>query len=340
MNPQRTAVLGTGLIGASMGVALRDLGTEVAGWDPDPEALAGAVSVGAVDRPAASSSEAAEDADLIVLAGPPRGVISTLGELSTDCLVIDVAGVKEPIVAAARHLPHFVGTHPMAGREQSGPRAASGALFRGAGWVIATDGADEADLVRVETLVRSLGANPVMMTASDHDIAVSIVSHLPQVLAATLLGESDRHREALRLASGSFRDLTRVALSDPGLWNELLGENRAAVSSELRDFARRLDAFASDISAGRSVEPALTQARDLRRTLAPPVVAVRVILEDKPGEIAAVGHALEATSVDVRDLQLRHGPQGGGGVLTLSVRPGEAEALRRALAAEGFALAE
>jgi prephenate dehydrogenase len=334
------AVVGTGLIGASTGLALKAAGWKVTGWDPDVSALSTALEIGALDDRATSFRESIEGAQLIVLAGPPRAVLATLGDLDTDALVIDVAGVKEPICLAAAHLDHFVGTHPMAGREQSGPGAASGSLFRGASWVIAEDGADRADLERVEEIVSSLGANPIRMSAADHDLAVAIVSHLPQVLAATLLGEADRHDEALPLASGSFRDLTRVALSDPGLWTELLGENRAAVVSELRSFAQRLGTIADDVESETSVEPFLNRARNLRRTLAPPVMAVRVILEDRPGELAAVGRALAVSSVDVRDLQLRHGPQGGGGVLTLSVRPGEAEALRGALASEGFALGE
>ena len=334
------AVIGTGLIGASMGLALRHAGWVVTGWDPDGSALSIAVEIGALDYASASPAEAMDGAQLIVLAGPPRASIATLRDLDTDTLVIDIAGVKEPICRAASHLKHFVGTHPMAGREQSGPGAASGALFRGASWVIVEDGTESEDVDRVEKLLASLGANPVRMSAADHDLAVAIVSHLPQVLAATLLGEAARHDEALPLAAGSFRDLTRVALSDPALWAELLGENQAAVVSEVRSFAERLQAIADDVESDVSVEEFLISARELRRTLAPPVMAIRVILEDQPGELAGVGRALAISSVDVRDLQLRHGPQGGGGVLTLSVRPGEAEALRQSLVSEGFALAD
>ena len=340
MNTRSAAIIGTGLIGASTGLALRSAGWTVSGWDPDHAALTTAFSGGALDAAASSVEQAIEGAELVVMAGPPRAVIRTLADLETEALVIDVAGVKEPVCRAAAHLAHFVGTHPMAGREQSGPSAASGSLFRGASWVIVEDGADSEDVVAVEKIVASFGANPVRMTAAEHDLAVAIVSHLPQVLAATLLGEAEKHHEALPLASGSFRDLTRVALSDPVMWTELLGENRGAVVSELRSFSERLDSIADDVEAEVSVEAFLSRSRDLRRTLAPPVMAVRVILEDQPGELAAVGRALAESSVDVRDLQLRHGPQGGGGVLTLSVRPGEAEALREALASEGFTLAE
>lgn len=340
MSTRSAALIGTGLIGASMGLALRSAGWTVSGWDLDPAALATAVAGGALDTAASSAEHAIEGAELVVLAGPPRAVIQTLADLETEALVIDVAGVKEPICRAGAHLAHFVGTHPMAGREQSGPGAASGSLFRGASWVIVDDTVAAEDVVAVEELVTSFGANPIRMTAAEHDLAVAIVSHLPQVLAATLLGEAERHDEALPLASGSFRDLTRVALSDPVMWTELLGENRAAVVSELRSFSARLGSIADDVEAEISVEAFLSRSRDLRRTLAPPVMAVRVILEDQPGELAAVGRALAESSVDVRDLQLRHGPQGGGGVLTLSVRPGEAEALRAALTTEGFALAE
>jgi prephenate dehydrogenase len=337
---KRAAILGTGLIGASVGIGLRGLGWVVVGWDPDDEAAAGAIRCGAVDRMAATHEEALAEADLVVLAGPPLAIEETLRTLRTDALVTDVAGVKAPMVAAARHLPLYVGGHPMAGRETSGPAGASGSLFRGATWVLTPDGAGVDEVATMEELVRGLGAVPVRMDAVEHDAAVAAISHLPQVVASALVNRVARHPAALDLAAGGFRDLTRIALSDPTWWADVLIENRKELGALLRKLSQDLSAWADLIESEdrASVGAEMLAARTARRSMAAPVTAVGVVLEDRPGEIARVGHALETSGVDLRDLQLRHATHGGGGVLTLSVRAAEAERLRRALVADGLRL--
>lgn len=331
-------IMGTGLIGASIGAGLADLGWTVHGFDPSEAALAGAEQVGGLDRVVRDPIETAGRVDLVVLAGPVRAIIETLGTLETGALVTDVAGIKGPVVEAAGGLSRFVGGHPMAGRETSGPAAATASMFRGASWILATDGAADADLEEMTEVVSSLGAVPVRMTAAAHDAAVAAVSHVPQIVASALVNVLAADDDALALAAGGFRDLTRIALSEPSWWTDILTENRAevirlldALDGELERWAHRLD------SADRAgVEAGLDAARSTRRSLAPPVAAVRVLLEDRPGEIAGVGHALAASGADVRDLQLRHATRGGGGVLTLSVAPGDDLPLRRALEADGF----
>jgi prephenate dehydrogenase len=293
-----------------------------------------------IDAIAAGRPEAIDQVDLVVLAGPPRAVIADLAGTFTDALVTDVAGIKLPVVTAAGHLTHFVGGHPMAGREHVGPRAASAALFRGAAWILCTDGVAQADLLRMTKIVKDLGAVPVAMTATEHDAAVAAISHLPQVLASALVQVAGADPHALDLAAGSFRDLTRVALSEPAWWAELLVANQSQVRQVIGSLMETLEGWNSALEEGAvdRLSAQLQDARQVRRAMAPPVVAVGVVMEDRPGELGAVGRALAVTGVDVRDLQLRHGPHGGGGVLTLSVRPGEAAALRQALAGEGFEL--
>lgn len=344
MAKRRAAIAGTGLIGASIGLGLTHAGWQVVGWDPDGGVLAEARAVGAVSATGAGDLDdlVALRPDLLVLAGPIEGVVAGVEQLDTDILTIDVAGVKGPVVAAAAHLSHFVGTHPMAGREISGPRAASLGLFRGAAWVLTTDNADRADVEQVGGVVESLGARPVRMTAAEHDAAVARISHLPQVLAGALLATVADDPHALSLASGSFRDLTRVAASDPTPWVGLLSANRVEVLEATAALQRAIDVVADELAADERdrLQASLTEAGERRRFLAPPVVAVSVALADRPGELAKVGRSLEASAVDVRDLQLRHAPYGGGGVLTLAVRPGDAEALRAALLQEGLIVAD
>ncbi len=337
------AILGTGLIGGSVGLGLVAAGWEVSGWDPRPEHLAAAAERGAVHHRAESEAALlAMPADLAVLAGPAAAIASTLPRLQTDSLVTDVAGVKAPIAAAGRHLPHFVPGHPMAGREVSGPGAASATLFQGAAWVLVSDHAAPGDLDRMADVVATLGARPLVMTAADHDAAAATVSHLPQVLAAALLRSAAESGGALELASGSFRDLTRVAASDPQSWAELLVGNRSQVAERLRRFAARLDSWAAAVEAAdvAALTEALASARDTRAALVPAVDAVRVALADRPGELARVGHALETSGVDVRDIQLRHSPHGGGGILSIFVRPADTGTLEAALVAEGLLVAD
>ena len=335
----RAAILGTGLIGASLGMALRQVGWSVAGWDPNVDALAVAAQRQAVDDSYDTIDDTTRGADLIVLAGPLNATIATLGLLKTGALVTDVAGVKVPIIQAAPAGMRLVAGHPMAGRERGGPGAATPALFKGAAWILCPDEAAPHDVDTVANIVESLGALPVRMSAAEHDRVVATISHLPQIIAASLVNQVADDPRALGLVSGSFRDLTRVAASEPGWWPEILAANVANVSDAIDDLVARLAAIRREMSGDSDALMArLASARTTRREMAPPVVRVGVVLQDKPGEIAAVGRALAESSVDVRDLQLRHALHGGGGVLTLSVRPGEAEALRAALIAEEFDL--
>lgn len=339
MSPEmRTAaIIGTGLIGASIGMALRDQGWGTRGWDKTPEALRMASDHGALDA-FDSASEAMNHADLVVLAGPLSANVETLAGIRTNALVTDVTGVKQPMLAAVPAGVRFVGGHPMAGREHAGPGAASGALFRGAAWILCDDGARSQDVDLMRGIVTSVGANPVVMPADHHDRVVAAISHLPHLLAVALVDLVSHNPDTTELVSGSFRDLTRVALTESDWWPEILAANSQSVSLAVDEMISHLESIRSEIDRGdlTALGRNLESARRQRAAMASPVVGVEVILTDRPGEIARVGHALQTSRVDVRDLQLRHAVHGGGGILTISVRPGEVETLRAALAKEGF----
>jgi len=337
----QAAIIGTGLIGASIGLALHEQGWMVLGWDPSAEAMALAVERGAVV--AADSTHAAiEGADLVVLAGPLSANLETLATLETDALVTDVTSVKQPLIVGAPAQMRFVGGHPMAGREHAGPGAASVSLFRGAAWILCDDKTTSEDLARMQEIVASVGANPVVMSAEHHDRVVAAISHLPQLLAVALVDLVAGNPDTVDLVSGSFRDLTRVASTESAWWPEVLAANSHSVGEALDGLIDHLDALRNDIDSGDlgSVAGSLDRARLQRAEMAPPVAGVEVILADRPGEIGRVGHALQTSRVDVRDLQLRHAVHGGGGILTISVRPGEVETLKAALTREGFEVEE
>jgi prephenate dehydrogenase len=332
-------IIGMGLIGGSIAAGLSRAGWTVVGYDADPDVLAVARHRGLASEYALAMDEVLDGSpDIVIVAVPPKATIEILAELRTDVPVMDVAGVKASVVASAKHLPGFVGTHPMAGRETSGPTAASAALFRGASWVV-VDGADPIADVLAASVIESLGGRIVRMNASDHDAAVARISHLPQLVAGALLATAIDEDGALDLAAGSFRDLTRVGASQPMPWVEILQTNASAVLESIGVLRERLALLeAAIVSDDDTLLRLLSEARETRRSLGAPVAAVRVALADQPGEIAKVGHALETSEVDVRDIQMRHAPHGGGGVLTISVRPGEEGALAHALEDEGLLL--
>lgn len=333
------AIAGTGLIGTSVALGLQSAGWAVSAWDPDEGALASAAARGAIE-PMRSFDDLLETEDaVLVIAAPPDATISTLRGLHRGGLTIDVASVKAEVAAAGAHLDHFVATHPMAGREVPGPEAASVRLFHGATWVVCTDGAGSEDLARVEGLVEVLGARPVRMSAAEHDEAVARVSHLPQIVAGALMHVAAATAASLDLAAGSFRDLTRVAASDPAMWEAILDANRDEVVSAIQSLRVSLE-HVERLVGDRDphLREVLADARALRERLGSAAAPVRVALADRPGEIVRVGHGIEAAGVDVRDIQLRHAPYGGGGVLTLSVRDEDVAVLRRALIDEGLLL--
>jgi prephenate dehydrogenase len=335
MTSRSAGVIGTGLIGGSIAAGLGEAGWRVAGYDADPEVGAIARSLGIVDRTVEGIEALVElEPDLIVVAAPPKATIEVLSSLATDITIMDVSAVKTAVVAAASHLPAFVGTHPMAGRETSGPQAASAALFNGASWVV-VEGAEPEPLETVLDVVSALGARPVSMTAEEHDRAVALISHLPHLVAGALLSAVAKEPDSLSLAAGSFRDLTRVASSQPLPWVEILKTNGEAVLAAIGAMRETLAAIeAAIVSEDDSLLSLLDAARETRSGLGSPVAQVRIALADKPGELARVGHAFETAGVDIRDIQMRHAPYGGGGVLTLSVRQGEQGALVHALERE------
>lgn len=332
-------LLGTGLIGASIGLGLARAGWTVIGWDPDPAALRVALERGAVSSAADSEADlVGRRPDLLVLAGPTPAISETLQRLPEDLAVTDVSGVKGSVMAAGARLRHFVAGHPMAGLEVSGPRFSSATLFRGAAWILIGDAADEDDLARVEEMVRVLGAHPVRMTAPEHDQAIAVISHLPHLLASALLQEASASVADLGLVGGSFRDLTRVVASDSERLAELLVANRDPLASALRRFLGRLERWLPILDGAATPEAVsvLSESSRMQAKLRPPVRPVAVALLDQPGELARMGRALERSRVDVRDLSLRHALDGGGGRLEILVREGDAAVLVEALKAEGL----
>ncbi|MGH8917790.1 MAG: prephenate dehydrogenase, partial [Actinomycetes bacterium] len=217
----RAQIVGTGLIGASIGLALRRRGWWVTGSDRDGRRSDAAHALGAVDA-------VGRDADpaITFIATPAGSVVAEARRaLEGPGAVTDVAGVKAPMAEGIIH-PRFVGGHPMAGSEQVGAEGADADLFVGATWVLCpTESTEAAAYTTVQSAVSSLGANVVALAAKQHDDVVALVSHVPHLTAATLMNlaadSAVDERTLLRLAAGGFRDMTRIAAGHPGIWPDI-----------------------------------------------------------------------------------------------------------------------
>ena len=353
------AVLGTGLLGTSVAMAAARAGCRVTGWDlVDDTASRAAAKSGLDPRP--RLEDAVAGADLVVVATPIEAVAPTVVEAlraAPDAIVTDVASVKERVVddvlaalgagttAAARYVP----SHPMGGSERSGPEHASASVLDGIVWVVAPHAATGTRPTDVfEAWIERVGARPVRLTPERHDRLVAMVSHLPQVASTALMSlaatEEADEPELLLLAAGGFRDLTRLAASQPSLWSAILVSNRDQVVTAIQLFVARLLAVRDAIQVGdtSAVEEVFERAKQARLGLAtkPTVrsgVAVwQVEIPDEPGALARITAVLGEGKVNIEDLQIVHSPEGGRGTVHLTVAAGSAASCASVLAAGGY----
>lgn len=339
--PSRVTILGTGLIGGSLGLALRarypDL--EVIGFDRDPAQLALAVSRGGITRAAGSARLGAEAGEVVVLAVPTSAVPGILAELAPavqpGTLVTDVASVKGPVMQAAREsLPPsvaFVGGHPMAGAERGGMAHADALLFENAVYVLAPQEGHSLH-PHARWLAESVGARPVVMPADRHDTVVAAVSHLPQLAAVALVnhaaGVGD---DALALAAGGFRDMTRIASSPFGMWGGILSANREPVLATLDAFVSRLGSLRDAVEAGdlERVAEAFERSAGTRSAIPShskgflaPLAEVTLWAEDRVGFLALVTGALAEAGVNIKDMELLRVRENEGGAFRLAFADG------------------
>jgi prephenate dehydrogenase len=351
------AVVGTGLIGGSVGLATRAASpsTRVVGFDVDNRAVRAALDRAAITDAAPSVTAAVENADLIVLAAPVDAIPDTCRHVARargrSAVVTDVGSAKERVVRDAEALlgGSFVGGHPMAGSERRGVEAADPGLFEGAPWVLTpTTTTSSAAYAAVSQFVAGLGARPVALAPELHDALVARLSHVPQLAASALvdaaLTAGDRE-ELLRLAAGGFRDTTRIAASSPELWVSILKSNRAAVLDALDGLSGRLAAARAMISGRRWDELGawLDRSRSARLELfskpgyGGPPIGLAMMVPDRPGVLAEVTTQASGLGVNIEDLRIVHSTEGGRGRLEVIVAGEEAaEALSGALTALGY----
>ncbi len=355
-SPERVAIVGTGLIGTSIAMAAARVGSTVSGWDADPRTLSLATGLTGI-RGARSIDDAVTGADIVVVCSPvpsiPELVTHALAAAPT-AIVTDAGSIKGPVVRdvadlAGADAARFIGGHPMGGSERSGPEHASASLVDGIVWVLTPDERAEAEAVAsLEAWIERIGGRPMRMSAARHDRLVAFVSHLPQIASTALMGlaatEEADEPDILLLAAGGFRDLTRLASSNPALWSQILLSNRDAIAEAIDLYSARLADLRAMVVEGRGsdVEETFDDAKRARLRLAakPQVRAGVAVLQvqapDRPGALAELTSVLAEHSVNIEDLQIVHSPEGGRGTVHLTVAATSADDALRVLASRSF----
>ncbi|WP_034243098.1 prephenate dehydrogenase [Actinotalea fermentans] len=358
-------VVGTGLLGASVGLALRALGVDVVLHDPSRVTVLLARDLGAGRLPEPSDPPPA----LVVVAAPPDvtgDVVAAELAAYPDAVVTDVASVKGAVLAAltaaGADLTRYVGSHPMAGSERSGPTAARPDLFVGRPWVVVgTEASSPEAVLAVRTLVTDLGATPVMLDARVHDEAVAVVSHLPQVASSLVAARlRDADPAALDLAGQGLRDVTRIAAGDPALWTSILAANARAVLPALRATRDDLDGLVQALEQVVEATGPHAVPGGALGTLAAAVAAgnagvaripgkhggarraydvVTVLVPDQPGELARLLGDVGAAGINLEELSLEHAPRQPVGLASIAVLPGLGTTLEAELTGRGWTVA-
>ena len=346
----RIAVLGVGLIGGSVGLAARRrLGAEVAGFDPEPETLARALEVEALDVAASTVAEAVAGAEVIFCAAPvavlPGLVDEAVSASVADAVITDVGSTKRALIAGLSEGPvqeRFIGGHPLAGAETSGVEHARADLFDGARWyLVPTERSGGLQYQRLQRVVADLGARPQAIDAEAHDRLMATVSHMPHVIANVLVQEAAatlaEEHERLPEVGTSFRDTTRVAGANPTIWEDIYAANADAVADAIDAVSDRL-ADAARMIRGRegvAVGDWHRAAREDRRRLLEAEIEggelfeLRVAVENRPGTVAEIALALGRERVNIEDMALSPAVDMRTGFITLWVAGG-AEAERGA----------
>ncbi|WP_443094958.1 prephenate dehydrogenase [Rothia koreensis] len=362
-------VIGSGLLGASVGLGLSVQGVEtwVSDISPTTEAVAADIGAGRslsrlVEQVGPEIARADIDPQLVVVATPPDVAAQTVAQALEDypqAAVVDIASVKEPVLLALREtgadLSRYIGTHPMSGREKSGPVAARGELFMSRPWVICEHDDVAPETVRLARgLATDLGANVATMDVQEHDATVALISHVPQVMSSLLASRlRETPLESLSLAGQGLRDTTRIAASDPGLWVQILSANARPVVETLygvrEDLNRLIATLERPTADGARLDIAelMTEGNDGVARIpgkhggAPKAFsALTVLVDDTPGQIARLLAEVGEIGVNVEDMRMEHSQGQPVGMVEISVVPTARDGLVHELTERGWKIAE
>ena len=344
-NARRGQIVGTGLIGGSVALALGEAGWHVTGFDIDAQRAERAREIGVIDAVGIDP-----EAELTVVAVPAGALEKEIRNAlkQTKGMVTDTGSVKA-MVARSIDNPRFVPGHPMAGSEQDGVDGADQQIFEGAVWVLTpTEGTDDLGLRQLQTVLSSMGCDVVTMTPERHDALVAIVSHVPHLTAASLMCLADDRAlddaPLLRLAAGGFRDMTRIAAGHPEIWLDICEQNSEAIVAVLDEFSDRISNVRSLVAeADRDgLTTVLSQARRARTNLPSryvrpqDLIEIRIPIPDRKGQIANITMLAADCDVNIADIEVAHSTEGADGVLVLVVARAEVQRFLAVLAGQGY----
>ncbi|SYX84662.1 prephenate dehydrogenase [Paenibacillus alvei] len=340
----KIAILGVGLIGGSLALCFKNRpGMHVVGYSPSPSSTEKYVQRGVVDEATTSLHEAVVDADYIFVCCPVGMLESMLSDLrnlplKSGCIVTDVGSTKASVARCARSLSwddvHFIGGHPMAGSERSGVEAATTLLFENAYYVLTPDdSADEEAYSRLVSLLRYTKAHIIRMNPEEHDEVVGAISHLPHVVAVALVNQVRSYNESNELyellAAGGFRDITRIASSDPVIWRDILTNNRDVVLRLLQDWKASTERFIDMLQRqdGEGIIQQFTEAGEFRsrmperrKGIIQSLYELYVNVPDHPGIIGSIATELGNHHINLSNVQIIESREDVPGVLRLSFR--------------------
>ncbi len=338
-------IIGSGLIGTSIGLALVQKGVAVTMVDSDVRAqkLARDLMNSGVDT----------QPELVIIATPIGSIMSAMkGEIERSVRYgfMDIASVKNKVKVDVQSLgipsDRFLPSHPMAGREVGGAESARADLFQSRPWVIDSSGVNPDLKGAALELIALLGAEAVEMESGEHDRAVALVSHLPQVISSILAARLESApAEWLALSGSGLRDTVRIAGSDPALWREILTANAPAIAPLLQEVISDCQHLLANLTDERVVSEVIASGQRGRNQIpgkhggkARSYTQVPIVIEDKPGQLAALFEECARVSVNVEDLSIEHSPGQFTGLITLALSQADAETLSKHLSANGWSV--
>lgn len=341
-------IVGSGLIGTSIGLALAARGIDIEMLDRDPKAQKLAQDL--------MATEISPNPEVILFAVPASAIAELFRaqfELNPRSKFIDIASVKtKPQVEVSEIFgasQRFLASHPMAGREVGGAASARADLFDGRTWIYCPEFIDgsrvDSDVIEAGLwLIKTLGATPISMTASDHDSAVALVSHLPQIVSSLLAAQLNGSKASdLELAGAGLRDMTRIAASDPVLWQEIIASNYAQILPLLVNLQNDLGSLINSINDPEQIGTLISQGNSGRALIpgkhggkAREYTQLPVVIEDKPGQLAALFEECAQAKVNIEDLTIEHSPGQFTGLITLALSANDADVLQKHLEKSGW----
>ncbi len=358
---KKIAIIGMGLIGGSMALALKkeNYGSQVIGYDLSEPSLKAALKAEAIDKMARSLQDAVEGADLVVLSTPVGHYQALMQQmaayLSTGAIVTDVGSVKGHVARLAEDLlpkeVKFIGGHPMAGSEQGGFKAATATLFENAYYFLTPQGgATDDGLEKLKVLVKIMGALPIVIDPTEHDRVAATISHIPHMTAAILVdiledseGISDRF-----FVGGGFRDTTRIASGNPEMWKDIFLYNRQEMLRGIQKIENRLLKIKGYLMDQNELDilNLLKRAKNLRDQIPhrlpdyiAPLFDITIDLEDRPGAIGELTQLLGENRINIKEIEVLHVREGVKGAIRIGLETEADEGLALGLLKErGFSL--